>query len=100
MSDHVVIQWDQPKVSGVTLEARWYGHVVDPVKTIQYALVAQSIQGQWYACVWPKGRLSDGPEFYAKYASLWKAKAQLERWTRCHWRTIPLWKHPQDRRAY
>lgn len=98
MAEDVIVQWEQPKIFGMDRSTTWHGSVIAPVKTIQYALVACSIHGQWYGCIWPKGRMSKGIELYAKFPSPERAKQQIERWTQYHWRTIPLWVHPQDRR--
>lgn len=98
MADDVVIEWKQPYISGMDLTDRWHGQLVAPVLSIDFALVAQDIHGGWYACIWPKGRMNTGPEMHAKFRSPERAKQQVHRWAQHHWRTISLWKHPQDRR--
>lgn len=97
MSEPVVIQWEQVKMSGVPLE-HWLATISSPVRSVIFASVSRSTLGQWFVNFSPKGRGLREPVTHFPYPSREKAVAHIERWGRAHWQTIPLWKHPQDRR--
>ena len=55
MSDAVAITWEQVKMSGVPLD-HWLASIASPARSVIFASVSRSLQGQWGVDFSPKGR--------------------------------------------
>ena len=82
------IKWERTRMGSDMLNT-WHARLEAPARSENFAYVAKDIHGRWFASVSPRGYMAK-PTFYACYASPEKAVAQVERWTRVHWRRLPI----------
>lgn len=90
MKEACVIDWKQHTVGSMAMN-HWFARIVQPVETVIFAAVGQTLTGRWKITFTPKGRGIDKPEsFVGPYMSREKAMLHVERWASHHWRTVPV----------
>ena len=69
----------------------WRASLVQPFRSKDFALVQRSGEA-WNVEVFPRGRIGIGLTVHqARFASMARAQASVERWARSHWRIIERW---------
>lgn len=89
MADEVEIKWELVQC-GTDKVDLWTGRLVRPFLSVHFVKVGMRLDGDYILWFCPKGIGIDLPYSIHRYGTdRGKPMAQVERWARTHWRSIP-----------
>ena len=85
----ILTQWDRVSC-GIELLDLWTGRLVSPVRTIPFLKLSKRIDHGWVIYLYREGISIYKPHVANYYRTREKAEAHAVRWSRAHWRSIPV----------